>query len=59
VDVFQVQEVSQAFQVFLGYRETRERKEIVGCLVFLGSLMVIYHNIPYTTKITATRVPTA
>lgn len=40
-DVFQVQEVNQAFQVLLDYRENQESKEIVGCLVFLDSLMVI------------------
>lgn len=40
-DVFQVQEVIQAFQEFLDCRETPERREIVGCLVLLGSLMVI------------------
>lgn len=40
-NVFQVQEVIQAYQVFLDYRETLERGVIVGCLVFLDTLMVI------------------
>lgn len=41
MDVFQVQEVIQASQVLLDYRETQERRGSVGCLVFLDSLMVI------------------
>lgn len=45
-----VQEVNQAFQVLLDYRENRESKEIVGCLVFLDSLMEMGISQAYLEK---------
>ncbi|KAI6078684.1 Collagen alpha-2(IV) chain [Aix galericulata] len=49
-DKHKVQEVNQAFQVLLDYRENRESKEIVGCLVFLDSLMEMGISQAYLEK---------
>lgn len=45
-----VQEVNQAFRVLLDYTENQESREIVGCLVFLDSLMEMRISQVYLEK---------